>query len=185
MVELCIRKHGLGRDTAGTITSNSSFTSTYLASGGGRFTITLSGVPYVMYAITKNKAFLLDQASTSVQTGLLEPQKNSPYSANTIQGTFIQSNNQIAGKSAPDVVAALTLNASGSVSGKQDDTAGGLNSNRTISGSYTVSSNGRGTFASTSPTSSSSVLYIINNSKFLVMETSSGNQNSAVLLSAR
>jgi hypothetical protein len=174
------------QNNAGVVTSNSSFNSTYAATGSGRYTISLSGVPFVMYAFTKNKGFLLDQSSASVQTGLLEPQSNSPFSANTIQGTFIQSNNQIAGKAAPNVVAAISLTASsGGVSGTQDETDGGQNANQAIAGSYTVNSNGRGTSSTTAPSSTSGVLYIINNAKFASMENSNGNQNSSILLSAR
>ena len=174
------------QNNAGAVTSNASFNSNYAATGSGRYTITLSGVAYVMYAITKNKGFLLDQSSASVQTGLLEPQKNNPYSANTISGSFIQSNNQIAGKTAPNSVAALDLTASsGGVSGMQDETDGGQNANQVVAGSYTVSSNGRGTYTTTAPSGTSSVLYIINNSKIVFMEISNGNKVSAVLLAAR
>jgi hypothetical protein len=174
------------QNNAGVVTSNSSFTSTYTATGSGRYTIKLSGVTFVMYAFTKNKGFLLDQSSASVQTGLMEPQKNSPFSANTISGTFIQSNNQIAGKATPNLVAALSLNASsGGVSGTQDETDGGQNANQAVAGSYTVSSNGRGTYSTTAPSSTSSVLYIINNAKIAFMDNSNGNQNSSILLAAR
>jgi len=176
----------IDQNNAGVITNDASFNSTYAATGAGRYTITLSDVPYVMYAITKNTGLLLDQASAAVQFGKLEPQRNSPYLANTIQGTFTQSNFQLAGSGTPFAVAALSLNAgTGAVTGVQDETDGGENENQSIAGTYTVSSSGRGTFVTTDPSAASSVLYVINNSKFVVLETSSGNQNSAVLAAVR
>ncbi|HEY7095859.1 MAG TPA: hypothetical protein VH437_03995 [Terriglobales bacterium] len=176
----------IDQNNAGAITNNASFSSTYAATGAGRYTITLSDVPYVMYAITKNTGLLLDQASASVQFGKLEPQRNAPYLANTIQGTFTQSNFQLAGSATPFAVTAQSLNAgTGVVAGEQDETDGGENENQSITGSYTVSSSGRGTLLTTEPSDTSSVLYVINNSKFVTLETSSGNQNSTVLVSGR
>jgi len=176
----------IDQNNAGVITNDASFNSTYAATGAGRYTTTLSDVPYVMYAITKNTGLLLDQASAAVQFGKLEPQRNSPYLANTIQGTFTQSNFQLGGSGTPFAVASLSLNAgTGAVTGVQDETDGGENENQSIAGTYTVSSSGRGTFVTTDPSAASSVLYVINNSKFVVLETSSGNQNSAVLAAVR
>jgi hypothetical protein len=152
----------IDQNNAGAITNNASFSSTYAATGAGRYTITLSDVPYVMYAITKNTGLLLDQASASVQFGKLEPQRNAPYLANTIQGTFTQSNFQLAGSATPFAVTAQSLNAgTGVVAGEQDETDGGENENQSITGSYTVSSSGRGTLLTTEPSDTSSVLYVI------------------------
>jgi hypothetical protein len=171
------------QNNAGSIAGNVSFSGNYSASGAGRYSITISGIPFVMYAITANKGFLLDQASTAVLSGLLEPQTTNPISASTISGTFVQTAQQVSTAGAQDTVAAIMLNNStGTVSGTQDETDGTENPNQTVAGSYTVSSNGRGTYNLTSPGTSSSILYVIGQSKFIILPVDASNVNPQILV---
>lgn len=174
------------QNNAGAITSASSFTGTYSATGGGRYTATLFGTPVVLYAVDVNNAFVQDQ-SASVINGRLEPQTNGPYSPATIQGTFVAGTLNVANSSAPEVEAALSLTlSSGSLSGIQDETDGGQNANQTMVGSYTVSSNGRGTLTLTSPPGSPNrVLYVINNARFVTMGIDASDKNSSILTANR
>lgn len=171
------------QNNAGAIASNVSYTGSYTATGMGRYTISIGGVPFVMYAITANKSFLLDQASPSVLSGILEPQTTNPINAGTISGTFVQTAQQVSTAAAQDTVAALALNSStGAISGTQDETDGSENPNQPVVGTYTVSSNGRGSFDLTSPATSTGVLYVIGQSKFIVIPVDPSNTSPQILV---
>jgi hypothetical protein len=177
------------RNDAGSITSNASFSGgTYSAApvGSGRYTFSFNGVTYVLYAITTNKGFLLDQSSTSVLSGLMQPQTSPTLNASVINGSFIQTSQQVSTAGAEDQVSALILNASnGTITGTVDETDGTENPNQTVSGTYTVSSNGRGSFDLSMPSVSPQVLYVIGTSTFVVVEMDSSNQNPTVLITER
>jgi len=173
-------------NNGGSVSSNSSYIGAYSASGSGRYTITLLNDSFVLYAVTSNKGFLIDQSS-SVLSGFMEPQGNSPFTSSSIQGTFVAITVTVANTQAEDIVAALSLTASnGSVSGTQDETnASSQNPNQMVMGSYTVSSNGRGTLSFTAPSSKTRTIYIIGNSKFVAVGTDAGDQNSTVITAER
>ena len=174
------------QNNGGSIMMNASLgTGTYTPTGSGRYTISLNGVPYVMYGITTNKAFLLDQASPQVLSGLVEPQAANP-SANTIGGTFVETSHQVSTSADQNTVAALTLNNStGAISGMQDSTDGTENPNQSVTGSYTVSSNGRGNFNFTAPAASTGIVYVINQSKFIAIPLDATNAAPQVLVDVR
>lgn len=173
------------QDDGGVITSNAQIANQYTATGSGRYIFPVGTISFVMYAITANKGFLLDQGqpTNAVLSGILEPQTTNPINAGTINGTFVQIAQQVSSAGAQDTVAALMLNSgTGAVSGTQDETDGGENPNQTVAGSYSVSSNGRGTFNLTSPATSSGVLYVIGQSKFIVIPADPTNLNPQVLV---
>ena len=174
-------------NNAGSITSNTSFTGTYAATGDGRYTANLFGTPVIIYAVTSNKGFVQDQNSPSVTNGLMEPQRNSPFSATSIQGTFVAGTLNVATSAAQDIEAALSLNGgAGTIAGTQDETDGGQNANQILAGNYTVSSNGRGTLTLSSPSGAPSrVLYVINNSKFVAMGVDATDKNSTIFVAER
>jgi hypothetical protein len=176
------------RNDAGSLTSNAAFNGNYSASpaGSGRYTISLNGVPFVMYAITTNKGLLLDQSSISVFSGLMEPQTSAALNAATINGSFIQTSQQVSTANAQDEISALLLNAStGQLSGTMDETDGSENPNLPVAGTYTVNSNGRGTFDLTMPATSHSVLYVLSASEFVVVDMDASNQNPTALRAER
>lgn len=171
------------QNNAGVIASNVSYTGTYTAAGSGRYTINISAIPFVMYAITANKGFLLDQASPAVLSGILEPQTTNPITAGTIGGTFVQTAQQVSTAAAQDTVAALMLNGgAGTISGTQDETDGTESPNQPVAGTYSVSSNGRGSFDLTSPATSTGVLYVIGQSKFIVIPVDPTDTSPQVLV---
>jgi hypothetical protein len=136
-----------------------------------------------MYGITANKAFLLDQSSPAVLSGILEPQTTNPINAGTISGTFVQTAQQVSTAAAQDSVAAIMLNnGSGTIMGTQDETDGTQAANQAVSGTYTVSSNGRGTYNLTTPAPFTGVLYVIGQSKFIVIPVDAGNTSPQVLV---
>ncbi|GAC1513154.1 MAG: hypothetical protein NVS1B11_24850 [Terriglobales bacterium] len=174
-------------NNAGSITGNTSFTGTYSATGNGRYTATLFSTPVIIYAVTANKGFVQDQSSPSVTNGLLEPQRNSPFSAASIGGTFVAGTLNVATSAAQDIEAALSLNSTaGTISGTQDETDGGQNANQALTGTYTVTANGRGTLTLSSPSGAPGrVIYVINNSKFVAMGVDATDKNSAIFAAER
>lgn len=174
------------QNNGGSIMMNASLgNGTYSPTGSGRYTISLNGVPYVMYGITTNKAFLLDQASPQVLSGLVEPQTANP-TANTIGGTFVETSHQVSTAADQNIVGALTLNNStGGVSGTQDSTDGTEIANQSVTGTYTVSSNGRGNFNFTAPATSTGIVYVINQSKFIAIPLDATNTAPQVLVDVR
>jgi hypothetical protein len=176
------------RNDAGIPTTNAAFNGSYAASpaGSGRYTVSLNGVPSVMYAITVNKGLLLDLSTTSVFSGLMQPQTSTSFNAATINGTFIQTSLQVSTAAAQDQIAALVLNAStGNISGTMDETDGSESPNLPVVGAYTVNSTGRGTFDLTMPTTSHSVLYVLSASEFVVLDMNPSNQHPTVLRTER
>lgn len=76
--------------------SAQSFNCTYTTGTGGRYVVTLLGngttctspaLPFVFYASGANRGFLLDQSSSAVMVGAMEPQASS----NSLSGTFADS----------------------------------------------------------------------------------------------
>jgi hypothetical protein len=174
------------QNNAGAVSPNSSFSGTYTAAAGGRYTIQLLGQPFVLYAVTTNKGFLLDQSSSSVLNGFIEPQTNSPFSNSSIQGTFAAITSSVANTTAEDIVAALSLASSGSVTGTQDQTdSNGENPNQAITGSYSVSSNGRGTMNFSAPAVRNRAIYVVSNSKFVAVGMDSGDKSATVITAER
>ncbi len=181
-------------NNAGTILSQQSLAGTYAlqSNGTGTISITSSSSPassFVLYTITTNKAFLLDTSSSSALTGLLEPQvkgNSGTFSAATIQGSFVTATTNNTNAAATNISGALSLDGISNVSGTQDQSTPSSNmSGQTVTATYTVSSNGRGTMSVTSPAATSRALYVINGSKFATIGVDSGDVNSTVIESER
>jgi hypothetical protein len=175
------------QNNAGSVTSNSSFSgATYAAATGGRYTIQILGQAFVLYAVTTNKGFLLDQSSASVLNGFIEPQTNAPFSNSSIQGTFAAITSSVANTTAEDIVAALSLNSNATVTGTQDQTdSTGENPNQAIMGTYSLSSNGRGTMAFTAPATRNRAIYAVSNSKFVAVGMDAGDKSATVITAER
>ena len=82
--------------TQGMTVSAQNFNCTYASGSGGRYVVTLLGngstcttpaLSFVFYATGANRGFLLDQSSTAVMVGAMEPQASS----NALNGTFADS----------------------------------------------------------------------------------------------
>jgi hypothetical protein len=172
-------------NNAGLIISQQTLSGTYTMGSNGRGTISLSGsVPatsFAVYAITKNKAFLLDIASTAVLSGFLEPQAAN-LGPSTIQGVFVTGSVP----SASNIAGISTLDGVSSFTGVQDESTPSANiPGEVVNGSYTVASNGRGTMTLTSPATTNRVLYIINNSEFKAIGVDNGDLKSTLVVSQR
>lgn len=181
-------------NNAGTILLQQSLAGTYAiqSNGTGTISITSASSPassFVLYAITTNKAFLLDTSGSSALTGLLEPQvkgNSGTFNAATIQGAFVTGTTNNTNAGATNISGVLSLDGTSNITGTQDQsTPSGNTSMQAVTATYTVSSTGRGTMSVTSPAANSRVLYVINGSKFATIGIDNGDANSTVIESER
>jgi hypothetical protein len=173
------------QNNAGTILSAVSFPPsganyTYAATGtNGRYTFQMLGnptanpvvapLPFVLYASGQNRGFLLDQSSSSVLTGTMNPQgKGSGFFAGSeMPGTYALATTSSASPAADPIAANLLLTwvntgacTAQCINGTLYDTANPTGV--TLAGgnpAYAIQTNGSGTIALTAPTQSY-VIYV-------------------------
>jgi hypothetical protein len=179
------------QNNAGTILSSVQFSSasqttspyTYTASSSanGRYIFQMLGnpsatpvaapIPFVLYASGANRGFLLDQTSSSVMTGTMNPQgKNDGFlSGSYMTGTFAAATTSSASSGVDPLAANLLLTwantgtcTSECVSGTEYQI---LNDNilsiTPLAGAYTLMTSGNGTIALTTPSAGNYVIYIV------------------------
>ncbi|HKS72720.1 MAG TPA: hypothetical protein VJQ82_05945, partial [Terriglobales bacterium] len=181
-------------NNAGTLVSQQSLIGTYSISSAGTGTVsfTSSSSPassFALYAVTNNKAFLVDTSSTNALAGIVEPQVVGPsgsFSPATIQGSFVTTTAATASAAAVNISGVLSLDGSANITGMQDQSSlSGNITGQPFTATYAVMANGRGTMSVTAPSSVSRVLYVINGSKFVTIDAESGNANPTVIESER
>jgi len=127
------------------------FSGTYSATSTGRGAMTLTSTNgtsnYVIYLVSPTTAYFLQTDSTAVVTGIAEQQAATTFSNSSLQGNFsFVLGDSILGGTA--LSGQFVGNGSGSLSGTEDeDSFGTLIPNAAITGSYSITSNGRGTAA--------------------------------------
>jgi len=189
----------------GTITSvgpAAPFSYTYVATGttNGRYTFQMLGnpnaspvvppVPFVLYASGANRGFLLDQSSSAVMTGTMDPQptKAVNYTPSELPGSYAaatisNSNSTLV----QPVVQNLLLTSPGggvyNVTGTQNTQSG----SQALTGLYTMTLTGTGTITLTAPAAATYAIYAIDfdsaNSvitDFMMMGTTSGTRSSII-----
>jgi hypothetical protein len=207
------------QNNAGTILSSAQFppagstSYTYAASGTtGRYTFNMLGdptaktvvapLPFVLYASGANRGFLLDQSSSSVMTGTMNPQgKGSGSFANSeLPGTYAAASVGSGSSEVVPLAANLLLTI-------QTTPAGALTYNvsgtqyppflppQAVTGTYTLSSLGTGTIAPVPPaTTPNYVIYVLDTSgctfqsgpvcaiqDFLMMDVDKTNPNASII----
>jgi hypothetical protein len=181
---------------------------TYTASGTtGRYTFNMLGnpgsspvvapLPFVLYASGQNRGFLLDQSSTSVMTGTMNPQgKGIPFGDSDLPGTFAAATTSSGGSTVTPIAANLLLVYPGGtttnvVSGTQYPSA------QTVTGTYTFATGpeglGIGTVTLTAPSAENYVIYVLGTSgctnatpfcaieNFLMLDEDTSNKNPSVI----
>ena len=155
---------------------------TYAASGTtGRYTFNMLGdptanpvkapLPFVLYASGANRGFLLDQSSSSVMTGMMNPQGKSggAFAGSELPGTFGAATTSSGSSAVSPIAANLLLTFPGggvfNVSGTQYQYPGG---SQTVTGTLDLNSpNGNvGAFAIalTAPSAQNYVIYVLDTS---------------------
>jgi len=187
----------------GTILSVSAFPSaaqtpspyTYVASGtSGRYVFQMMGnpnatpatlpIPFVLYASGANRGYLLDQASTAVMTGAMNPQPtkaSGAYAPAELPGTYAAGTASSSSGVAPSVENLLLTSPGGGVF----NVTGTENQDETVTGTYSIQFTGTGAITLTAPTASTNVIYAIDfdstNSvilDFFMMGTTSGTPSA-------
>jgi hypothetical protein len=177
------------QNNAGTILSSVQFPSasqttspyTYAASGTtGRYTFNMLGnpgasptvapIPFVLYASGANRGFLLDQSSSSVMTGIMNPagKGGGILSGSEMTGTFAAATTSSADSGVDPLAANLLLTWANTGTCTSECLSGTeyqiLNQNilsiAPLAGAYTLMTTGNGTIALTAP-SQSYVIYVV------------------------
>ncbi len=211
------------QNNGGTILSSVQFPSasqttspyTYAASSSanGRYIFQMLGnpsatpvvapLPFVLYASGANRGFLLDQSSSSVMSGTMNPQGKGSglFAGSELPATYAAATTG-SGSSAVDAIAAnllLTWANTGTctsecVNGTQYDSANPAGV--TLAGTYTIQVAGNGTIAPVSPaTTPNYVIYAVDTSgctsaqnpvcavqSFLMMDVDKTNPNASIIL---
>ncbi len=145
---------------------------TYVATNAnsGRYTFQMLGnpgaspvvapIPFVLYASGTNRGFLLDQSSTAVMTGSMDPQAASAvagYSNTEMPGTYAEATISNSDSGVAPIAQNLLLTSPGggvfNVTGTQNP------GNAAVTGTYNIASVGVGTITLTAPTAGTFVIY--------------------------
>jgi hypothetical protein len=179
------------------------FTYQYGATAGnlGRYTFQMLGnptanpvvapLPFVLYASGANRGFLLDQSSSAVMAGTMDPQTASAFFAPTeLPGTYAGATISNADSSLAPTVENLLLTSPGgspavfNVAGIQNP------GNITLTGAYTMTTSGTGTITLTAPAAATFAIYAIDVTApksadsvitdFMMIGTTSGTPSTVV-----
>ncbi|HSZ61149.1 MAG TPA: hypothetical protein VK828_05100 [Terriglobales bacterium] len=196
--------------TVPTSPSAALFAYTYAASGtNGRYTFNMLGnpdaspavpaLPFVLYASGANRGFLLDQSSSSVMTGTMNPQGSGggTFAASELPGTYAAATTSSGDPAATPLAANLLLTSPGSAVYNVFGTPYPPGPTQPLNGSYTLSDLGTGTIALTTPSVKNYVIYTVDTSGctkqsgpvctiqdfFMMDETTTPNpeQNAAII----
>jgi hypothetical protein len=147
-------------NNGGAITANAGANGSYAVASNGRVTTTnLNNRLAVIYLVSPNQGFVIGNDSAA-SSGTLEPQTfSSPYAPSSFTSYFtfgppLTGSSFAGSKGTIDFTGSILSDGVSSITGKVDETnASGLaTTNLAMKGTYTISSNGRGTIAFGSPT---------------------------------
>jgi hypothetical protein len=143
---------------AGVANLNQSATATYSVSTNGRTTVSYSvganTLEYVYYLDGANDGFILGESGTTAEFGFFQPQAPGPFTTSTINGTFASATFLPMTPASPNLATEITLN---------DGTLSASTPAGALSGTYTVTTSGRGTASVNLPVlgGSNLVIYVI------------------------
>lgn len=163
-------------NNGGTISQNVALSGTYSVAANGRGTLSLNGGT-VNFAIYPSSAGIqvVGIDNNSVTSGAAF-QQSGPFSNSTIQGNYGQNFTGVVSNSAEiDSVAQFKADGGGHVSGAIDFNNGGsLNFDVALSGTYSVSNNGRGTGVFQSNLGNQNLIfYVVSSTRVLFIEVDS------------
>jgi len=178
-------------NTGGNLTTGNVLTGAYSVGLNGAGTLNLdnsngSNRTWVMYAISPNHAFLLDDSTSMASTGEIKPQSaTTPFTALDILGGYGIGSGEPLVYGAPLYSGVSNFDGQSAVSGTEDFSVGPvLSADQSLNGTYTVSgnsNNGRGTLNLTSPFPSTIALWVVSDSEVVGVELDAGNTRPIVL----
>jgi len=197
------------QNNAGTVLSAAQFPPvgsnyTYAPSGtNGRYTFQMLGNPnvspavapltFILYATGANRGFLLDQSSSSVMTGTMNPQGkgSGAFAASELSGPYAAATTSNGSPGVTSIAANLLLTSPGSgvfnVSGTE------YPGTQAVTGLYTLSFSGNGTIQLSAPSAQNFVIYVQDTvscsgqgltcsiQDFYMMDTDSSNPNASII----
>lgn len=189
----------LDGNEGGGLNSDVPYTGTYSIASNGRGTVTfilnsVNSKPFTLYAIGTDHAFLLEGTPAvpgkDVQTGLLEPQSGGPFTGASLSGAYAAgsqrpaTNLQNMASLAAFVSGVFTLSSGTTVAATVDASGTGLPNPIAITGSFSVSSNGRGAMTLTSgAVATQTVIYVVSPGNFyMVSPMTAGDHASTVVV---
>jgi hypothetical protein len=187
----------LDQNTGGTITTGATLTGAYSVQINGRGNLNLdnnngTSTALVFYAISPNRAFLLDASTSFVADGELNPQSTTPPFVNTdALGDYLFGSREIftdttLAQSGVVNFDGTSVKGLGGVTGTEDSTQGAsLLSGQTVTGAYSISStlnDGRGSLLLTSPGTSTIALWVINDSQLVGLSVDPSDSHPTILI---
>ena len=169
----------------GTATSNQAFTGTYIVATNGRALLTLTpsagaAIQDIAYLVSPTRAFFLNADTTKVEDGTVDVQQSAAFSTSAFTGTFafftdgIDGSFLVSPSGLFDRLGTLTVDGAGKLTLDYVLTGPSLNSPTvSLSGTYTVASNGRAT-GSVANVSSNLVFYLISGTDGYILQADAG-----------
>ena len=164
-------------NNGGVLTQNITFSGRYSISSSGRGILTLNSsrgiFNFVFYPTTRGIQILeVDLAVVSDGTGFVQ---QGTFSDSTIQGNYGLNLSGITNVGSLDSIAQFSANGAGSINGSLDiNNTGALSSGLALTGSYSVSGNGRGVGTLRSSFGTQNLIfYAVDSSRVLFIETES------------
>jgi len=186
------------QNNGGNITVGGVLTGAYDIELSGRGTLNLvnsadgSLVVWYLYAISANKAYIMDASTGAVAVGEMKPQTSvSPFSNSNILGTYLIGSGEPISETTPlySGVAGFdggtNVQGLGAVTGAEDiSQASTLSPNQVLNATYSVSSvsnNGRGVILLTLPSGKTIAVWVISASEFVGLDTDSTTAQPTIL----
>jgi hypothetical protein len=169
------------RDTVqdGSSAVNVTFTGTYTQAASGRASVTLSATAnsnLVVWMVSPARGFFVVDDPTTVQEGTLDVQQTATFSNSTMNGQYALVMGGFDAGGAKDRVGTLQWDGSGKLVLNEFTNANGvITVPIVLSGSYSVSSNGR-TTGSINSLSNNLVFYLVSGSSAYVVQNDTGVQ---------
>lgn len=163
-------------NNGGSVTTNTTLSGTYSVAANGRGTMSLNSgsINYAIYPSTSGvQALEID--SNTVATGAAF-QQSGPFSNSSMQGNYGLNFTGVTPSAEIDSSAQFSADGAGHFNGAADFNAGGsLSPNLTLTGTYSISANGRGTGTLQSTLGTQNlVYYAVNSTRVLFIDVDSG-----------
>ncbi|HEY6253031.1 MAG TPA: hypothetical protein VI685_23985 [Candidatus Angelobacter sp.] len=163
-------------NNGGTVTQNVTLSGTYSVAGNGRGTMTLNSgsINYAIYPSTGGvQALEIDTNTVAVGTAF---QQSGPFSNSSLQGNYGLNFTGVTATTEIDSEAQFSGDGSGHITGAADFNNGGtLSPNLSLTGSYTISANGRGTGTLQTALGTQNVIfYAVSNTRTLLIDVDAG-----------
>jgi len=186
------------QNNGGTVTVGDVMTGAYDLQLNGRGTLNLhdaadgSATIWYLYAISPNKAFLMDASTSAAAVGEMTPQTVFlPFSNSNILGTYLFGSDEPSVATAPlysgtaNFDGGSSIQGLGGVAGAEDiSQTSTLLPNTALNGTYTVSSvsnNGRGSILLTAPGGKTIAVWVANASEFVGLNIDSTTTQPTIL----